>query len=242
MTHSIHSTLSEYHPSSRHFRGQYRLTVSIGAVAVLINLFFVLLIPDTAGPLYWFFTGACLGGLLILLGGRGLESGRQRFSPLGTWLHARFESWFPLLQFWLRHIFVALVFAAVWLQLVDQGVPTRLGHQISLIVLFVYIPIRTLLREKALAKDTRRWDLINEASSVLMIAATAIFIGFTLNLFILPERETTRRAIPEGPLFSSIALWVFIVLIISGRMVLMLDRILRKRLKKKSAQSGMSGR
>lgn len=225
---SIHSKLADYRPTSRHFDSHVKITLGIGATSMVMNLAFIFLLPGFAGPLYWFLGGICTGMFLIFAGAYGLKKKDSDFGRLGRKLHPNFARWFPPLQFWFRHFFLVLVFAAIWFQLINQGMPTSLAHQISILLLVLYTPFRRLINEKAVHKDTRRWDLIDEWAGFFMVTVFFIFIGMTLSQYVMPEREVSGYQQNQAPIFMTIGVWMMVSIVILSRLVLLIDRLSRK--------------
>lgn len=219
----MQSRLTEFMPGNRFFDSQARLTQAISWVAVAVNLLIILASPRDPGNIYWFLLGASFGLTLIFKGLLGLRVSRSDYSRSGLYLHERFEQWFPLFQFWIRYILITICLAALWVQLLDQGLQVSMPIHVFLAAFLLLLPCNSLLLDKSQHGSGRTWYRLHEVSRFLITLSVCLLIGLIAQSFVPTPEETYSRQVP----LTVVLIWTPLSLILLSNLIVLLGRIRR---------------
>lgn len=217
----MQSRLIEFTPSNRYFASQARLTQVITWVTVTVNLLIILASPRDPGNVYWFLLGTSFGLALLFKGSLGLLSAQPGYSRIGLYLHHQFEKWFPLFQFWIRHILIMICLVALWIQVLDQGLEVATSIHVCLAILFLLLPCNALLLDKSRHATTPTWYRIHEVTRFVMLFAVCAMIGLIAQAFVPIPEDTLSKQVP----LRVVLIWTPITLFILSNLIVLLGRV-----------------
>jgi len=212
-----------YQTSSKTIVPHMLHSCSLGGIASGFSLLILLSTTPAERILPWTVFGVTLGMILVLAGAFFLH----RVTPAsrwGQWLTARSNRWFPLFLFLMQKTFFTLFAILLWAVLYHLGVPFSWFRNILFFLLLFLLPIKSVVREQAVARPAQRMEILNDLFHYLAVAiSTLLTVSIITSLTISPTSSPTDLNMID------ILLWILALLVLAICLILFLSRFPRHR-------------